>query len=249
MHPARLAAVLCALCPVLLHAPALRAAPNDYVVMPTVEEGEKEIDFKWGIERLRHGQGSGTATSIGLGWGATSWWFTELYAKYKREPGSSSGFDAWEWENRFQLTETGRFPIDIGFLFEIERPEDRSEGYELTYGPLLQSEWGKLQGNLNLLIQRHIDVSQHFDTELHYQAQVKYRESERFEWGAQAFGSFGQWDDWARSSKQEHKLGPAIFGKFRTGAKQAIKYNAALLFGATDATARTTFRIQTEYEF
>jgi hypothetical protein len=247
MRIASSARALLALCPLLLPA-VLWAGPNDYVHTPTVEEGEKEIDFKWGVEK-RKGMPSGTATSIGLGWGATSWWFTELYGKWRREPGEVSSFDAWEWENKFQLTDTGKYPVDLGFLLEIERPKDRSEGYELTYGPLLQKEWGPIQGNLNLLWERHVRASAPFETELHYQLQLKYRASEKLEWGAQGFGSLGRWDHWAPSSEQEHQFGPAIFGKWRTGAKQAIAYNAAVLFGVTQASPRTALRVQAEYEF
>lgn len=227
--------------------PAL-AAPNDYVRMPAVEYGEREIDFKSGTQKNRGG-GSESANSIGFGWGATPWWFTELYSKYKRDPGASNAFDAWEWENRFQLTETGKYPIDAGFLLEIERPKDRSEGYELTYGPLFQKEWGDIQGNFNVLFQRHVRATAVFDTELLYQAQVKYRASEKLEWGAQAFGNVGRWDHWNTSSTQELKIGPAFFGKIKTGPRQAIKWNAALLHGATNVSPTTTFRFQAEYEF
>lgn len=247
MRIARSAGVLAALFTLL--APALvHASPNDYVHTPRVEEGEKEVDFKWGTEKFKDGT-SGNATSIGFGLGMNSWWSTELYGKWKREAGAASGFDAIEWENKFQLTETGKYPVEVGLLLEIERPKDRSEGDELTFGPLLQSEWGLVQGNLNLLWQKHVRTTEHFDTELHYEAELKYRASERFEWGAQAFGSFGPWDHWSSTSVQEHKLGPAVFGRVRVGTKQAIRYNAALLFGATNASPRTTLRLQTEYEF
>lgn len=247
MRIAFLARALAVLCPLFLSA-VVHAAPNDYVHTPTVEEGEKEVDFKWGVEKNKDGS-SGTATSIGLGWGATSWWFTELYGKWHREPSQSSGFDAWEWENRFQLTATGKYPLDLGFLLEVERPKDRSEGYELTYGPLLQSEWGLVQGNLNLLWEKHVRATESFNTELHYEMQLKYRASETFEWGAQGFGSFGPWDHWAPASQQQHKFGPAIFGKIKTGARQAVRYNTALLFGTTSASPRATLRFQAEYEF
>jgi hypothetical protein len=247
MRIAFMARALAALCPLVLPT-VIQAAPNDYVHTPIVEEGEREIDFKWGAEKNKDGT-SGTGTSIGLGWGATSWWFTELYGKWHREPSQSAGFDAWEWENRFQLTPTGKYPLDLGILVEVERPKDRSEGYELTYGPLLQSEWGLVQGNLNLLWQKHVRATDSFDTELHYEMQLKYRASQRFEWGAQGFGSFGPWDHWAPASQQEHKYGPAVFGKLRTGPGRALTYNAALLFGTTSATPRTTLRAQVEYEF
>jgi len=247
MRHLTIAGATLALC-AALSAPLAHADANDYVLTPTVEEGEKEIDFKFGNQRNRD-HSSSSAASIGLGWGVNSWWFTEVYAKYKHEPGAGQFLDAYEFENRFQLTETGKYPVDVGFLLEIERPQDRSEGYEITYGPLLQTEWGKLQGNLNLLVQKHVRATAAFDTELHYQMQLKYRASEKLEWGAQALGSFGQWDHWSTSSLQEHKIGPAIFGKIKTGTKQAIQWNAALLHGTTSASPVNTLRIQAEYEF
>ena len=43
--------------------------------------------------------------------------------------------DAIEWENKlFQLTETGKYPIDVGFIMEFELPRDRSEGNEFPFG-------------------------------------------------------------------------------------------------------------------
>ena len=247
MRIAVTAIALLALCPLILPA-FVHAGPNAYVYTPIVEEGEKEIDFKWGIEKHRDG-GSGTATSIGFGWGATAWWFTELYGKWHRPVGERTSFDAWEWENKFQLTPTGKYPVDVGFLLEIERPKDRSEGYELTYGPLFQSEWGAVQGNFNLLWERHVRATAAFETELKYQAQLKSRASERVEWGAQAFGELGRWNHWSASSQQEHQVGPALFGKVKVGHHQAIKYNAAFLFGLTDASPRRALRVQAEYEF
>jgi len=224
------------------------AGPNDYVRMPTIDYGEREIDFKFGSQRNRDGS-SESAQSIGYGFTPKAWWFTELYAKYAKPPGEFQRFDAWEWENRFQLTETGKYPVDIGFLLEAERPKDRSEGYEMTYGPMFQAESGKIQGNFNIFIQKHMRATEIFDTELHYQMQIKYRNSEKLEWGAQAFGNVGKWDRWSSASQQEFKVGPALFGKLKMGSREAIKWNTAFLMGATNATPNKTLRAQMEYEF
>jgi hypothetical protein len=102
---------------------------------------------------------------------------------------------------------------------------------------------------LNLLWQKHVRATDPFVTELHYQLQLKYRQSEKFEWGAQAFGNVGQWDHWAPSSEQEHQFGPAIFGKVHLESKRAITYNAALLFGTNNASPKHALRVQAEYEF
>ena len=40
----------------------------------------------------------------------------------------------------FQLTETGKYPIDVGFIMEFELPHDRSEGNEFRFGPSIQRD-------------------------------------------------------------------------------------------------------------
>ncbi len=224
------------------------AGPNDYIRTPIVEYGEREIDLKIGSQRNTDGS-SESATSIGYGFTPKTWWFTEFYAKYAKPPGESQHFDAWELENRLQLTDTGQYPVDVGFLLEIARPQDRTEGYETTYGPMFQAEWGKVQGNFNIFIQNHVRATERFDTEMLYQMQIKYRDSAKLEWGAQAFGNVGQWNRWSSASKREFKVGPALFGKLKTGTKKAISWNAAVLIGTTNATPSTTLRAQIEYEF
>ena len=139
----------------ILLAPCIvKAGPADYVYTPTVEYGEKEIDFKAGSAR-KDSDPRESAASIGFGYGATEWWFTELYVKYKRENDQGTKYDAIEWENKFQLTETGKYPVDIGFLLEIERPNEHAEGWEVKWGPLFQTEFGRIQLNGNLLFERN----------------------------------------------------------------------------------------------
>lgn len=140
--------------------------------------------------------------------------------------------------------------MDVGFLLEIERPKDRSEGYEYRWGPLLQTDiTPNVQANLNLLFEKRIRASEPSKTELGYQWQVKYRWRPSFEFGVQGFGDVGPWNDWEPRSEQPHVAGPAIFGRIGLGARQAIRYNAGLLFGLNDGAPRNTLRLQAEYEF
>jgi hypothetical protein len=224
------------------------AGPADYVYTPGVSYGEKEIDFKFGTIKKEQ-ENRVSAASIGFGYGATEYWFTELYLKYKRENGNGTGFDAFEWENKFQLFEAGRYPIDIGFILEIERPQDRSEGYEVKFGPLFQTEFGKTQVNANILLQRNYRAEAANPMTLGYQWQAKYRWMPSFEFGLQGFGELGQWNRIAPRAEQPHLLGPAVFGKIGLGGRQAIRYNAAVLTDLSDARHGTSFRTQVEYEF
>jgi len=119
-------------CVAVVACSSAHAGPADYVFLPSVSYGEREIDFKYGAAG-KENEPSQRAASLGLGYGATEWWFTEFYVKGERE-GASNGFDAIEWENKFQLTETGKYPIDVGFIMEFELPRDRSEGNEFPFG-------------------------------------------------------------------------------------------------------------------
>lgn len=224
------------------------AEPADYVYTPDVTYGEREIDFKIGTLKQPNTDRE-SAASIGFGYGVTQNWFTEVYVKYKRENGEGTFRDAFEWENKLQLTEPGKYPVDMGFILEIERPADHSEGYEVKFGPLFQTEFGKTQVNTNLLFKRNYQADFTNRMQLGYQWQVKYRWLQQFEFGAQGFGEVGDWDKWADRDQQSHRYGPAIFGKIPVGDRKAIKYNLAYLIDASSVTRSNTVRAQVEYEF
>lgn len=235
-----------ALLPLL--APLAHAGPNEYVFTPSVTYGERELDFKFGTAK-RPDEDRESAASLGFGYGLTQWWMTELYVKYNREGGERTKFDAWELENKFQLTEPGQYPVDVGFIVELERPNDRDEGYEVTFGPLFQTEFGAVQINANAIFVRNYRAAEDNPMRLNYQWQAKYRWRPLFEFGAQGFGELGQWNHWAPSSEQSHRMGPAFFGRYSLGGRQAIKYNAGLLFDVNGEKRGTTFRTQVEFEF
>lgn len=223
------------------------AGPADYVYTPTVEYGEREIDFKHGSARQQDGTLT-QVTSLGFGYGATESWFTEVYLK--RESAGSDKLTIAEWENKFQLTETGKYGVDVGLITEFEAPvNNANEPYEFKFGPLLQTEFGKLQLNGNLLFERKFGHNAGSPTEIGYQWQAKYRWQPALEFGAQGLGEMGKWNDWDKHDDQFHRVGPAVFGKFNLGNRQIIKYNAAWLIGSSEAAPDHTFRMQVEYEF
>jgi hypothetical protein len=232
----------------LLSPLSAHAGPADYVYTPSVEYGEKEIDFKAGTARKGNDPRE-SAASLGFGYGAKEWWFTEIYMKYKRENDEGTKYDAIEWENKFQLTETGKYPVDVGFLVEMERPTNHAEGWEMKWGPLVQTEFGKVQLNANFLLQRSYRAEALSETQFLYQWQAKYRWLRQIEFGLQGFGEMGKWNHWAADDERSHRAGPAVFGKLPQGERRAIRYNAAWLFSTSKAAPDHTFRMQVEYEF
>lgn len=244
-----IAGALAALAPFILLAPRSAAAnPAIYVATPAITDGEREIEFVQGAQRLRDGS-STTGTSLKFGYGITAWWAAEVGVLWHREPGERFGYDAWEVENRFALTELGQYPVDLGLLVEVEKPKDRSEGYELRYGPLLQTQWGSLQANLNLLFGRHLHAATPPGADFNYEWQLRWRTDPRLDWGAQGFGDTGPWRHWSARSEQSHQLGPALFGRTTVSPGAALKYDGALLFGTGGTAPKRALRVRLEYEF
>ena len=229
------------------------AGPSDYVRTPNVEYGEREIDFKMGIAKQRDSEGGGkeSAASLGFGYGLTQSWFMEGYVKYEKNPGDKTRFDAVEWENKFQLTEPNQYFVDVGLFLEIEVPRERDEGYEFAFGPLFQFDTGAVRWNVNPVFEKvvHSREEGEHPLELGYQVQARHSLHPAFDVGVQAFGEMGKWNHWEPSHEQNHRMGPAAFGKVKLGGREAIAWNAAWLFGVSDGAPKQTFRLQAEYEF
>jgi hypothetical protein len=232
----------------LVEAPAALAEPSDYVLTPAVVEGERAIELKLGDAGGRVPRE--TVGSLSLEYSPTAFWTTEVYAQFAHSTGQATRFDAVEWENRFQLTEPGQYALDWGFVAELEKPSDRSEGWNAKLGPLVQGSFGeRWQWNFNPLLAVNWSGADAASAHFVYQAQLKYRYRPMLEFGVQGFGDTGPWYHWTSFNSQFQNVGPAVFGHLALGGRQSIYYNAGWLFGTTSVTPGNTLRAQIEFEF
>jgi hypothetical protein len=249
MFTVSIPSVLCMLTCAAL--PGLAAAePADYVHTPDVEAGETEFGIKYGAF-TPSGRGRESAAALGIGHGITGWWSAEVFVLYRQDQAGGTELEALEWENTFSLLgeDDSALGLAIGFITELQRSRDRSEGDELVFGPLLEKHLGKLRLNLNLLLSRAYRADHAKPMQLGYQFQARYPFHPVADIGMQAFGDLGKWNAWARRRQQSHRLGPAVFGTFTIGDRYGIHYDAALLFEAANRQRGRTFRAALSYEF
>ena len=188
-------------------------------------------------------------TVVGFGWGVNSRWFTELYAKWHKEPGDRHRFDAWEWENRFQMAQPGEAWADLGLLAEYERSRGGGPD-EIAFGPLLEKDIGASTENLNVIVEHQIGRHDEHGFNLTYRAQARWRLYETFEPALQMFGEFGAVGDMPAFAAQEHAIGPAVLGRWRLGTLPGrIGYDIGYLFGVTKDTTDGALKAIVEYEF
>ena len=242
--------ILLALAPVLSTHIASAVDASDYLLLPTVVQGEREIDWRTGVASAGATTNAQADYALGVGYGVTAHWFTELAFHYGQRHGSTVQFRDIAWENILQLAEPGEWPLDIGISFEVERSQRSQDQLDVTGGVLLQKEYGLVQANLNILLAHVIESSEPATTRIQFQGQLKYRYSEPFEFGVQAFSNVSSYrTTWAPYSNQVHRIGPVALGKFKFGRERSLSYNAAFLFGTTDRSPDRTLRFQIEYEF
>jgi len=217
-------------------APAQAVEP-DTVYSPRVEQGEWELEYKgryfYDRDSDEHRQ---LQSKFALGYGPTSWWWTELYAEYEHTPGSGGGWSAFEWENRFQFTEPGQYWVDVGALVELERVHPGT-GKEVRVGLLLEKEIDETTLTLNWLLNREFaeEESSHWDQV--YRVQWAWRLRPEIQ-------PLVQW----QSDEHSAYAGPGITGKLRI-AGQHVEYHLTWLHRISGDIPKDAVRVQLEYEF
>jgi hypothetical protein len=234
------------------HCAPAHADPNDYVLDLDYTYGEREFDAKLGAaSSTPAGAPAAEAGAISWGTALTNAWFSEVYLQMANSTAGSSGggIDSYSWENILRFAEPGEWPVGLGAFLEVERPRVSSQGWKFTFGPMAQADVNQFQFNANVLFTRIVQGQIAEPTQIGYQFQVKYRAAEHFEYGAQAMGDVGTWDRWSQGGPPTHRLGPAVFGRFKLGPGRAFRYNAAVLVGTTSHAPDRTVRAQLEYEY
>ena len=229
----------------LASAPAL-ADPGYYLVTVYENEGEANIDYRYWTVKMPHSPET-FWPEIGVGYGVTKRWYTELYASYIGSSGTATRLSSLNWQNDYLLTQ-GQYDFDLALHTDLIHNYGGG-GQAFEYGPVLQTELGRLQLNANLIFARSFDVPGSPPTQLKYQWQVKYRWKPVFQFGLQGFGELGPWDDWAPRRNQSHRAGPMISGTLPIGATDAFKYQAAFLKGSIYGSPGHMWSVRLQYQF
>jgi len=219
------------------------------VYSPNVVKGENEIEYRGFRDFDGDSSRDGAEMhKLGVGRGFTDFWFSEIYGVYAKEPGGSYKHEAIEWENRFQLTEQGKYWADYGLLVEYESTAHGNPD-ELVIAPIIEKTVDRWVGTLNLFFERQTGSEAGPGTIFAYAARVKYLLNSRFEPAIEAFGEPGRINHASGFNGQEHWVGPAFYGAVRLGGTHKLVYSAAYLFGETSVSSDNRAILRLEYEF
>jgi hypothetical protein len=228
-------------------APTAAVAVEFKVFHPVVEPGEWEFETRgWSIQDRRPEADGAQGAKLEVGYGVTSFWFTELEAHYERVPGANPEYRSTDWENVLQFTEPGQYWLNAGLVFEVEAGARPGVPSEVAAGPILQKEIGSSLHTVNLIFE---SVEGEPDVNFVYGWQSLWRLSALLQPGFEAYGELGPVDAPKPAAQQEHWLGPVVSGRVGLGTRQRLKYNLGYLFGLTAATPDRAWKWVLEYEF
>src|SRR5947208_2997434 len=97
-----------------------------------------------GLASARHFEGGQTryeaalmVHKVELEYGLTDHWDLALYHVFAQEAGAFK-FDSWRAETRYRFAEKGEWPVDLLLYFEVERPADFAEPWEVEEKIILE---------------------------------------------------------------------------------------------------------------
>jgi hypothetical protein len=225
---------------------AALADPGYYVVTAYDNPGVRTIDFRyWTVKQP--GQSEVIWPEIGLGLNVNGRWYTELLLSYIGSSQFATRLSTYNWQNDYLLTQ-GQYPFDLAIHTLYSKADGPTGGSAFELGPVIQTDVGRTQINLNVFFARAFDDQSSHPTELKYQWQLRHRWRPWLQFGVMGFGELGTWNDWAPSDAQSHRLGPALFGTVPFG-DNSLAWQAGYLVGSIYGESGSMFTARVKYDF
>jgi hypothetical protein len=241
----RLAA--CAIGLIALTPFAANAGPHVY----SLELTQREWEFETRLDRTNdrdHEKNGAETFAFDLGYTPFAFWKIEIENQWAREPGQKLKYDSIAVENLFQFSETGEYWLDSGFFVEYERVSQRGNHDSITFGPVLQKEWGPIVAKLNVFVNHELGAGADPDFDLDYRAQTYWQFSPSFRTGIELYGEPGAIDHLKTPNEQRLRAGPVVLGTLPIPNIGKFKYELAYMFGLNNVSERSTLRGLFEFE-
>jgi high-affinity iron transporter len=221
----------------------------DNIYSPVVVKGEAEFEYSGNVAFDKESdKNNAQVHEIEIAYTPTDRWKTEFAFEVEHEPGEDMKAEAFAWENFFQFWEQGEKWLDAGGLVAYIHAIHHGDPDAIEAKLLLQKQTGPFLHRANIGAEQEIGSHAEGGPGFGVAWSTRYRYKQVFEPGFELQSDFGQNDDLRHFQDQEHYLGPAAYGKINLNGPNSLKYEAAYLFGLSDAAADGAARFKLEYE-
>lgn len=227
----------------LYGAPALAL---DKIYSPNVEYREMSVEYN-ASRSFDHDRSKDNVQSHELSFeaGITPRIQLEVGAGFAKASGDSLQLEDVELEGRFQFFEQGENWMDSGLLLAYGFGTQSHAADAVEAKLLLQKDIGMTTTMVNVGLEQAVGAhAGSGGPEYALLWNTRYRYSKYFQPGIELQSEFGQNPRFNQLDEQEHYIGPAAYGKIYG----PLKYQAAYLFGVSDAASQGAGRLTIEYE-
>lgn len=211
------------------------------IYSPAIEESEKALEW-----RSTFHPDAAEEHKLELEYSPTDWWRAALLATVERSPGGQRQISELAFENVFRLNPQGRDWIDWGLLTELSRTLRPEHAWAAEVGLLAEHATPKTVTQVNVALER--DLQPGAEANMTVAVRWRWRAGRRLEPGLEYYAELGSPEHLGSLRSQQHSLGPALVGRVPQG-RNAIRYEAAWVFGLSSAAPSSTARVQLEWEF
>lgn len=220
-----------------------QARGDDFVVYsPYVVKGQSEVEFRsYSFSDSSNTLDGERGYAISVAHSFTDWWKPEIYlGEYQRQPGQGMELQAYEFENTFQLTDTGEYWADLGFLASYEYATQPGVVSTLEFGPLFEKRAGRFVHKLNLIWEKQIGGSADNVYEFRTAYSLSYQLHRWLAPGGEIY---------VRPHDNAYQIGPVLYGELVTSGGDELEYSAGIVLGVNPGAPDKTFILRLEYEF
>lgn len=221
---------------------------------PQVDYRELEFEHNGLVTFGAKGSGFDHAQSYTneIGYGVLPWWQIEMEGELASGAGQPLTWAATTLENTFQITEPGRYFLNLGMFVEYSQATGQAPNGFLVE-PIIQKELPDFLGldtlhTLNLALAHDVGANSSKATTFDVAWQSVIRLNHLFAPGFEYYGEVADIAHAASFNHQQNLIGPVLTGRESFAPFGTLKYEVGYLFGMTTASPTGAVRWRLEYE-
>ena len=217
----------------------------DEIYSPNVEPGELSVEYSGSRTFDSHSDKNNVQQHEAvMEYGVNNRWEVEGSIGFEKQPQEDVQVNHIEFENRFQFFEQGQNWVDSGLLVAFDEAIHHADTNSFEVKLLLEKDIGRFTNRANIGFTQEVGPNATGGPDYVLLWNTRYRYDEKLQPGFEIQSDLGADRALQHFGQQDHYIGPALYGRLFGH----LKYEAAYLFGVSDASSKSAARALLEYE-
>lgn len=220
----------------------------DKVDSPDVDKGELDFEYS-GFRTFDTAPEKNNLqdTEALIAYAPTDHWEVDVGGYFSKEADQSFQADGLLLENFFQFSEKGSQWVDSGVMIALNGSTHADLPSAIEAKLLLEKDVGKFTNIANLGIEQEVGNHASGGPDRAFQWSTQYNISDNFAPGFEIQSDFGKTNDGLSFSREQHYIGPALYGNILDHFHYEVVYLTGVSSAASDSAVRFLFQYQAHF--